>query len=87
MNSPIIYRRDYQPYPFEVVCVALQIDLYTQHRRKNGDVPEALAPGALHLYGDALELLSIALMISFIRKGLPTRGDDLILKTVPEGLH
>lgn len=62
MPVPTIFRKDYQAPNFEVNNIDLDFDLYDDHALViNRMQLKRQAPGALHLYGDELELVSLRL--------------------------
>lgn len=62
MQNNTIYRKDYQPYPFEVASIELSVDLYEDHALITNQMQlTRTQPGELFLYGDGLELVSIHL--------------------------
>ncbi|MCP0912809.1 aminopeptidase N [Legionella sp. 27cVA30] len=57
-----IYRKDYQPPVFSVESIALDFDLYDDHALVTNQMQlKRQREGGLHLCGDELELLSIAM--------------------------
>lgn len=81
-----IYRKDYQPYPFLLEKVDLQFDLFEEETLVEGTmVFQRQAEGPLYLYGDELELVSIAIDgVALHDNAYQKDGDNLILATVPD---
>lgn len=62
MQNKTIYRHEYQPYPFVVVSIDLNVDLFEDHALITSHILfKRERPGSLYLNGDGLELISIHL--------------------------
>jgi aminopeptidase N len=62
MQNLTIHRKDYQPYPFDVVSIELSIDLYEHHTRVKSRLHlKRKHAGELRLNGNKLDLISIHL--------------------------
>ena len=62
MSDTTIYLKDYQPPAFAMTSVSLDFDLYDDHALVRNEMQlRRQHSGALHLYGDELELISIHL--------------------------
>ncbi|MCX7115233.1 MAG: aminopeptidase N [Gammaproteobacteria bacterium] len=86
MTAHTVYRKDYTPFPFELNYVHLCFDLHDHETFVEAELSfQRKDKGALHLYGDSLELISIEL------EGRPLSeneykhvGMDLIIEQVPD---
>lgn len=81
-----IYRKDYQPPNFTVDTIDLDFDLHDDHALvKNRMQLHRQRAGELHLYGDELELISIAMNNKQLsKKDYRLEKDDLIIENCPE---
>lgn len=86
MTDTTVYLKDYQPPVFAVESIHLDFDLYDDHALvENSMRLKRLYQGALYLYGDELELVSIHLDGKPLDSSKYRRqGDDLILDTCPD---
>lgn len=87
MTNMTIYRKDYQPYPFELHSVDLDFKLFDDHAVvKNTMVLERTFPGALFLYGDGLQLTEMFLDNEPLQEeAYELQGQNLVLRDCPEG--
>lgn len=88
MSETTIYRKDYQPYAFAVEKVDLNFDLYDDHAIVSNRMQlKRLHQGALHLYGDELELLDIKLDDHPLeQEAYQFTDNDLIIHSCPDEL-
>lgn len=88
MPENTIYRKDYKEPPFIVDTVALDFDLYDNHALViNRMQLKRQHKGALRLYGDELELVSLHMNGEALNKShYRLEGDDLILDNCPDEL-
>ncbi|CDZ75957.1 Aminopeptidase N [Legionella massiliensis] len=86
MPDQTIYRKDYQPPAFSVATIDLNFDLYDDHALvQNRMLLKRQHEGALHLYGDELELVSLAMNGKPLDKSsYSMEQDDLIIDNCPE---
>ncbi|HBI21759.1 MAG TPA: aminopeptidase N, partial [Legionella sp.] len=86
MSDTTIYLKDYQPPTFAVTTVSLDFDLYDDHAIvKNHMHVQRLHPGDLYLYGDTLELISIALNDApLAATAYRLIGEDLVVTACPD---
>lgn len=86
MSNTTIYRKDYQPYPFELNQVSLDFDLYDDRTVvRNHMVFERQHAGGLHLYGDELELISIKMNNHPLsEKDYELKDGDLLIPQCPD---
>ena len=86
MQNKTIYRHDYQPYPFTVLSLDLNIDLYEDHALVTSHIAfKRDQPGDLCLNGDGLELMSVQLNHTTLAKDAFQLIDgDLIIPSCPD---
>ncbi len=86
MSDTTIYLKNYQPPSFAIRTVDLDFDLHDDHAVvKNRMHVVRQHPGDLHLNGDGLELMSIALNeIPLAESAYRLQGDDLIVTACPD---
>ncbi len=86
MSDTTIYLKNYQPPAFTVTTVALDFDLHADHALiKNQMHLSREHSGDLHLYGDELELISIAMNDSLLaNSAYRLEGQDLIIPSCPD---
>ncbi len=86
MRNTTIYLKDYQPPTFLVTTVELHFDLHDDHALiKNHMHLQRQRSGDLHLYGDDLELVSIAMNDSPLATSAYRMDEqDLIIPSCPD---
>ncbi|WP_419419618.1 aminopeptidase N [Legionella sp. D16C41] len=86
MPDTTIFLKDYMPPNFAVENIYLDFDLHDDYVLvENNMTLKRLHPGPLHLYGDELELISIALNNELLAKNqYRLKNDDLLLDNCPE---
>ena len=86
MQNSTIYRKDYKPYPFDVLSIYLSIDLYEEYALVSNEmVLKRTLPGELYLFGEDLELEQILLNdMPLAKNAYQLRGDDLVLQSCPD---
>lgn len=89
MTQTTIYRKDYQPPVFSVTSLALEFDLYdTEVLVTSRLCLKREHPGALHLYGDELELVGIEINGRALDASAYALNDDgLTLKACPDAFE
>jgi aminopeptidase N len=89
MPAKIIYRQDYQPPNFIVDTIALDFDLYDDHVLVASRLQlKRQYEGALHLYGEQLELVSLHLNGEPLNKSeYDLRKKELIINSCPDELR
>ncbi len=86
MSAITVYLNDYQPPSFKIETVELNFDLYDDHVLVCSRLELVRQhEGALYLYGDELELISIT-MNSFVlgSEQYQLKGSDLIIEECPD---
>ena len=86
MSETTIYLKNYQPPAFTITTVALDFDLHDDHALiKNKMHLTRQHPGDLHLYGDELELVSIAMNdVLLSSSAYRLQDQDLIITSCPD---
>jgi aminopeptidase N len=86
MPAKTIYRKDYQAPAFSVNTIDLDFDLHNNHAVViNRMQLKRQAPGALHLYGDELELVSLRMDSKLLDKdSYCLEKGDLIINNCPD---
>jgi len=80
MSNSIIHRGDYEPYPFLLHSVYLNVDLYEDHALVTATLDlERVGEGPLYLHGQALTLLSIQCDSQPLKVGQLTEGTDHLI--------
>ncbi|RUR14000.1 aminopeptidase N [Legionella sp. km772] len=88
MPDTTVYLKDYKPTSFRVETVDLSFDLYDDHALVTSRlVLHRQHEGKLHLYGDELELLSIAMNGQVLEpSAFQLQESDLIIDNCPDQL-
>jgi aminopeptidase N len=86
MKNRTIYRKDYQPFPFELEHIDLMFDLHEEEALVEARMTmKRTGKGALHLCGDDLTLVSIHLNEQPLTSAdYQFIGQDLVIETVPD---
>lgn len=86
MPDTTVYRKDYQTPSFSVNTVNLSVDLYDDHAMVHCTVTLVRQhEGVLHLYGDELELIHIAMNGTLLQPSeYILQNSDLILERCPD---
>lgn len=86
MPNKTIYLKNYQPPTFSVDTIDLSFDLYDDHALVSSKIRLIRQrTGALHLYGDELELISIHMNgVQLEPSAYTMNEDDLILEHCPD---
>lgn len=85
MPDTTVYLKDYQPPSFAVETVDLSFDLYDDHALVTSRLQlNRQHEGSLHLYGDELELISIAMNGHVLdTSAYQLQGSDLVIDDCP----
>ncbi|HCA89268.1 MAG: aminopeptidase N [Legionellaceae bacterium] len=88
MTNKTIYLKDYQPFNFAIDSIHLHVDLNQTHTDVTNTMQlRRLRPGALHLNGEKLKLLSLALDGQTLEASrYAFEQEDLILNDCPDTL-
>ena len=89
MADLTIFLKDYQPPVFEIKSIALGFELYDDHALvENQMIVTRQTLGAFCLYGDELELVSIAMNDKALdAKEYRHQGQDLIIENCPDDFN